>query len=242
MINIEDEIENNNENNELRDTTNKIERKDVISQEKKTSTFQFYIENKCSRKNINFENSVTNETGETLSLLNNNLNSCSLPPIRAKRKISDIENEDKRNNNDLNHKKIRRDIFGRIIKKKGKHKISFADDLYELYSLQKTNSGGRYNEDYQLSHKTIDCSFKERKGKSSKTMIYTGTNLMDDILKNDKEKSNNIKIIKDNKKSNPLVEIIDVENYKALTKRMSFIPITTIKDEAVCCSQLCLIV
>ena len=169
----------------------------------------------------------------------------------------DLKNEDDNNkyinvkisNNDLSTLKtenkpdinIRRDIFGNEIKKGGKQRISFADNVQILKSRKKFEDegswlyGNRYKQYVDLSN--INNNNKIPKIRGLKRSLIG--------LKNDKLKKR-YDIGNSDKKILSLVEVIKIENYKELNKMSNFdIPEENenIKEtqETVCCSGTCFI-
>jgi hypothetical protein len=136
--------------------------------------------------------------------------------------------------------KIRRDIFGNEIKKGGKQRISFADNVQILKSRKKFEDegswlyGNRYKQYVDLSNINNNKIPKIRGLKRS----LIG-------LKNDKLKKR-YDIGNSDKKILSLVEVIKIENYKELNKMSNFgIPKENenIKEtqDTVCCSGTCFI-
>lgn len=136
-------------------------------------------------------------------------------------------------------KKIRRDCFGRIIRKNGKHKVSFAD---EVFLLEQMGHIKRPVDDYEPAHETIDIINYDiqgvKKGKSSKTLRENNNQMM--IINNENIRKNPKK--KKGEGSNHLVEYIDVSSYKKDNKENSFLPDNFGEPTTVvCCSQMCII-
>ena len=110
---IEKEIKNNNISNKENIILNRNPKnKDYLSDIESTGNNSDKLENRT----INFTES------------NNNLNK-----IENNRYLDD-ENKDKISNENIN---VRKDIFGTEIKKGGKHKISFADNVQVLKARMK---------------------------------------------------------------------------------------------------------
>ncbi len=80
-------------------------------------------------------------------------------------KVKRINNNDFIDNQ-ISKKNLRKDIFGRIIQKKGSHKISFADDL-EMFK-NRMGCKYRYSEDNQTYVQALELIIKERKEKKVK--------------------------------------------------------------------------
>ena len=138
--------------------------------------------------------------------------------------------------------KIRRDIFGNEIKKGGKQRISFADNVHILMSRKKFEDeggwlyGNRYRQYVDLSNINNNNN-KIPKIRGLKRSLIG--------LKNDKLKKR-YDIGNSDKKILSLVEVIKIENYKELNKMSNFgIPKENenIKEtqDTVCCSGTCFI-
>lgn len=169
---------------------------------------------------INANESITGDNNNNL-IINDSLN-------------NDNNNKvDLINTNNVQIKKARRDFFGRVIKKKGKHKISFAD---EVYILKQMGQKKRYADDYEPAHETIDMTnygIRGRKGKSSKTLRINEIEILNKMKKENMNKKG--------EGSTPLVEVIEVESFKEETKQNSFLPVN-LDTTLVCCSSICLII
>ena len=150
--------------------------------------------------------------------------------------ISTLKTENKPNIN------IRRDIFGTEIKKGGKQRVSFADNVHILKSRKKFEDegvwlyGNRYRQYVDLSNINNNNN-KIPKIRGLKRSLIG--------LKNDKLKKR-YDIGNQDKKILNLDEVIKIENYKELNKMSNFgIPKENenIKEtqDTVCCSGTCFI-
>jgi len=168
----------------------------------------------------------------------------------------DLKNEEENNryinvkdsNNELSIQKeedkpkinVRRDIFGTEIKKGGKHRISFADNVHILMSKKKLADegngmiyGNRQRQSVELTNINKDNKIPRVRG-MRRSIIG---------LKNDKLKKR-YDFVNSEKKILSLVEVIEIQNYKEFNKISNFeIPEESenIKDhqDTVCCSGAC---
>ena len=181
--NIEKEIKNmsNKENLALNSNT---KNKEFLSDIESTGNNSDKLENRT----INFTES------------NKNLNK-----IENKRYLDD-ENKDKDSNENIN---VRKDIYGEEIKKGGKHKISFADNVQVLRSRKKLEKEAN-QEKNSLEVTNWNSDKKIRRIRGLKRSLIG--------LKNTKLKSIfNIESPK-KKKTNNLVEVIEIQSYKEYNK------------------------
>ena len=186
--NIEKEIKNmsNKENLALNSNT---KNKEFLSDIESTGNNSDKLENRT----INFTES------------NKNLNK-----IENKRYLDD-ENKDKDSNENIN---VRKDIYGEEIKKGGKHKISFADNVQVLRSRKKLEKEAN-QEKNSLEVTNWNSDKKIRRIRGLKRSLIG--------LKNTKLKSRfNIESPK-KKKTNNLVEVIEIQSYKEYNKIEDYI-------------------
>ena len=184
-----------------------------------------YISEKNISKNIFSKKDLKNEDDNNKYIIVKN----------STNELSTLKTENKPNI------KIRRDIFGTEIKKGGKQRISFADNVHILKSRKKFEDegfwlyGNRYRQYVDLSN--INNNNKMPKIRGLKRSLIG--------LKNDKLKKR-YDIGNSDKKILSLVEVIKIENYKELNKMSNFgIPKENenIKEtqDTVCCSGTCFI-
>lgn len=148
---------------------------------------------------------------------NNNLNK------NENNRYLDDENRDKDSSNNENIN-IRKDIFGNEIKKGGKHKISFADNVQVLKARMKLEKETNWNSDKRL-----------RRVRGLRRSLIG--------LKNTKLKSR-FNIESPKKKGNNLVEVIEIQSYKQYNKNEFLNSIdeeNNTNKETVCCSSTCFI-
>lgn len=180
--------------------------------------FHIENENKTSYNTYNSSKNFLLPKENDDSTVNNNR---SIPSFRSFKSIS-IE---KHINKSDPQKKIRKDLFGNIIKKKGSHKISFADDLQVFKNRMGCNY--HYSEENQFNVQTLELIIRERK----------------EVKKEDNKKSKE-KDRKISRESSALVEIILVESYKKINRKMSFIPLASPEgmiETGFCCQKTCII-
>ena len=144
----------------------------------------------------------------------------------------------------LEEPRIRRDNFGREIKKGGKHKIAFADDLDIIKSLTPENPNvcdikkrGRINSSSSknLNFKNSLSKFKEIK--RSNSFNCDRSSIIQSIYNISKKKRKSKKKLKDS-----IVHIIEVENLKSETKLNTFSikkHVNLAEEEKVSCSCYC---
>lgn len=171
----------------------------------------------------------------------------------------DLEKEEENNryinvkdiNNELSIQKeedkpkinVRRDIFGTEIKKGGKHRISFADNVHILMSKKKLVDegnlihGNKQRQSVELTNINKDNKIQIPRVRGMRRSIIG--------LKNDKLKKR-YDFGNSDKKILSLVEVIEIQNYKEFNKISNFeIPEENenIKDhqDTVCCSGACFI-
>lgn len=201
--------------------------------EEKETDNKFNVNNETEENIINTNNSNLKSSSIISPRKENEVNTDGIASPKIDNIINNTSEIDTKNN-----KKIRKDFFGRTIKKKGKQKVSFAD---EIYILKEMASMKRCKEDYEPPHDTIhlnDNEFKERRGKSSKSVKLDNFHLINEIMN---KQANNKNQNNKNDESTPLVEIVCVESYKAMNKKNSYIPPSSFGDTTVCCSTFCLI-
>jgi len=136
---------------------------------------------------------------------------------------------------EVNKIKVRKDNFGNEIKKGGKQKIIFKDNLEILDSLKEIDSIKKIK---NLDSKSFDeYSFPKLKSKSrSSTPKISRAIMMKNIYNIFSVKNYKIK------NGNPLVNIIDVECIKEETKYNTYTiknHIINAEEEQVCCSFYC---
>ena len=148
------------------------------------------------------------------------------------------------NNKFMEDTKIRKDNFGREIKKGGKHKIAFADDLDIIQSLTPDNN----NNCKYISRKSFrikdNSPLKLRNSLSNIIKIKRSNSLKNDrssikkiIYNISKSKTKTKKKFK-----NSIVDIINVEKLKEENKLNTFFMkkrIINSEEENVCCSCYC---
>ena len=208
--NIEKEIRNisNKENIILnRNTKNK----DILSDIESTGNNSDKLENRT----INFTES------------NNHLKR-----VENKRYLDD-DNKDKKSNENSN---ARKDIYGEEIKKGGKHKISFADNVQVLRARMKLEKESIPDKNsLEVTNWNSDKKIRRIRG-LRRSLIG---------LKNAKLKSR-FNIESPKKKVNNLVEVIEIPSYKQYNKNeyLNF-PEDEIQNstnkETICCSSICFI-
>ena len=154
----------------------------------------------------------------------------------------------KDSNNDLSIQKeeekskinVRRDIFGTEIKKGGKHKISFADNVHILMSKKKLADegnlmhGNKQNQSFELTNINKDNKIQIPRVRGIRRSIIG--------LKNDKLKKRYDFGDSDKK----ILSLVEVKNYKEFNKISNFEiqeENENIKDhqDTVCCSGVCFI-
>lgn len=146
-------------------------------------------------------------------------------------------------NNNLNSQNIhiRKDIYGTEIKKGGKQRISFADNIQILkakikldYDNQNKNNNNNINNDMDIKINKFHSDKRIRKINGLKHSILELKKLKD--LKLVHKENSNIKI-------NKLVEIIEIENFKEENKNPFSYPYGDgeyiIDKETICCSASC---
>ena len=136
---------------------------------------------------------------------------------------------------------IRKDNFGNEIKKGGKHKIAFADDLKLIKSLMENDS--RRNNTKKTQNFSPSKSVEKRVPplirtvKRSNTFKNNRTSTIKNIYKIFKNNLNNAKIL-----CEPLVNVINIKCIKEETKTNTYIFRNNIKsaeEEQVSCSCYC---
>ena len=142
---------------------------------------------------------------------------------------------------ELNQPNIRKDNFGNEIKKGGKHKIIFADDLKLKQSLMENDSLGnnkkRTQEFSPSRNLEKEISPIIRTVKRSNTFKNKKASTIKSFYKIFKKNLNNTKILYE-----PLVNIINIKCIKEETKANTYIFRNNIKsaeEEQVCCSCYC---
>ena len=225
-----------NESNQYQKLGNK---KDIP----KNLIFKHYMNN--LKENIKLEDfdiaSVSTHKNSADSL--NSLNTLKEKEIHFSSRLHNKNVKNKLTNIYCEEPKKRKDNFGREIKKGGKHKIAFVDDLDIIKSINLEN-GNRYIS--KKSGKLINLSStKNIRGslsiikeiKRSNSCKNDRSNMMTNIYNILKTKTKSKKKFKES-----FVNIIDVENLKGETKLNTY----TIKnrmvlseEENVCCSCYC---
>ena len=208
--NIEKEIKYNNIQNKENIILNRnTKNKDFLSDIESTGNNSDKLENRT----INYTES------------NNNLNK-----IENNRYLDDA-NIDKNSNENIH---VRKDIFGTEIKKGGKHKISFADNVQVLKArmkLEKENN--QENNNLEVTNWNSDKRIRRVRG-LRRSLIG---------LKNTKLKSR-FNIESPKKKANNLVEVIEIQSYKQYNKNEflnSLDEENNTNKETICCSSICFI-
>ena len=200
---------------------NNILNKENIILNKNTKNKLFLSDIESTGNNSDkFDNRTINYTES-----NNNINK-----IENNRYL-DGENIDKISNENIN---VRKDIFGTEIKKGGKHKISFADNVQVLKArmkLEKENN--QENNNLEVTNWNSDKRIRRVRGLRRSLLG----------LKNTKLKSK-FNIESPKKKTNNLVEVIEIQSYKQYNKN-EFLNVLDEEDntkkETVCCSSICII-
>ena len=141
----------------------------------------------------------------------------------------------------LEESKIRRDIFGREIKRGGKHKISFADDLDIIKSLMPdkiSENSIRKNRRINSPAKNLKSSLATIKEiKRSYSLKYDRSSMLKNIYNISKKKTKSERKLKDS-----IVHIIEVENLKSENKLNTFSiknRTNLAEEENVSCSCYC---
>ena len=159
--------------------------------------------------------------------VNNNLNK-----IENSRYLND-ENKDKNSIENINSRK---DIYGAEIKKGGKHKISFADNVQVLRTkmkLEKENN--KEKNSLEISNWNSDKKIKRIRGLKGSLIGFKNKNL-----------KSRFNIESPIKKVNKLVEVIEIQSYKQYNK-IEYLNSQddenekNTKEETVCCSSACFI-
>ena len=150
------------------------------------------------------------------------------------------------NNIFLEETKKRTDNFGREIKKGGKHKIAFADDLDIIKSLlpekPENNSKHISRKSMRIKNhtplKNLRISFTSiKKEKRSNSLNNDRSSIKKIIYNISKKKTKSQKKFK-----NSIVDIINVENLKEETKLNTYSiknRVANVEEENVCCSCYC---
>ena len=159
--------------------------------------------------------------------VNNNLNK-----IENSRYLND-ENKDKNSIENINSRK---DIYGAEIKKGGRHKISFADNVQVLrrkMKLEKENN--KEKNSFEISNWNSDKKIKRIRGLKGSLIGFKNKNL-----------KSRFNIESPIKKVNKLVEVIEIQSYKQYNK-IEYLNSQddeneeNNKEETVCCSSTCFI-
>ena len=159
--------------------------------------------------------------------VNNNLNK-----IENSRYLND-ENKDKNSIENINSRK---DIYGAEIKKGGRHKISFADNVQVLrrkMKLEKENN--KEKNSFEISTWNSDKKIKRIRGLKGSLIGFKNKNL-----------KSRFNIESPIKKVNKLVEVIEIQSYKQYNK-IEYLNSQddeneeNNKEETVCCSSTCFI-
>ena len=167
--------------------------------------------------------------------------------IKSKQNIFTDENENKRyinikesnDNSNIQKKHIRKDVYGKEIKKGGNHRVTFADNVQMIKSRIKLEESNNNKND------NINDSIGENKIKRVRTLKKS---LLD--LKNLKNMQKKFDMERPEKKKMKLVDVIEIENYKEYNKNDYLYPQYGVYDdlenqidnqEAICCTGICFI-
>ena len=210
-----------------------------------------HLENNIKQKRFIFSNILNININDFSNTIETSFHTAS----SKKNILFNIENENEnKNKNKLNLKKnlnilfsqdelnkhnVRKDNYGKEIKKGGKHKITFADDLKLIQSL--------------MGNESLRNSAKKPKffslSKTLKDIILpiTSTSKRSNTYKNNRTSTlkNIYNIFKKNLKNKrklcmPLVNVINIQCIKEETKvNTYFFRNNTHKEEEVCCSCYC---
>ena len=134
------------------------------------------------------------------------------------------------NNSDFGKKHIRKDVYGKEIKKGGNHHVTFADNVQMIKTRMKIEENKNNNND----------SYGENKIKRVKTLRRSLIDLKKMQKRFDMERP-------ERKKMN-LVDVIEIENYKEFNKNDYLYPQdyydrenNSENQEAICCSGVCFV-
>ena len=149
------------------------------------------------------------------------------PKNKNKNENDRYNNKDNENNTNLNSQitPVRRDIFGREIKKGGKHKISFADNVHILQARMKFEKKGiKGNSNRNSNRNSIELNTPPHSDKT----VRKGLRRSLIEIKNQKFFKNFD--FDESKKVNKLVEVIEVIKMKIYMLLMMIIMIRKMKE------------
>jgi hypothetical protein len=178
---------------------------------------------------------ITNEINSSVN--NSDKNTNKLINISSKTNNEIIEPENMRyrdikerdDNSDIGKKHIRKDVYGKEIKKGGNHRITFADNVQMIKRRMKMEESQNINNDF----------IGESKIKRVRTLRRSLIDLKNMHKRFDMDSP-------ERKKMN-LVDIIEVENFKEFNKNDYLYPQYYDKEdnlenqEAICCSGICFV-
>ena len=166
---------------------------------------------KNTNKLINISSKINNEINEPENM-----------------RYRDIKERD--DNSDIGKKHIRKDVYGKEIKKGGNHRVTFADNVQMIKTRMKMEESQNNNN---------NDSIGEPKIKRVRTLRRSLIDLKNMQKRFDMERP-------ERKKMN-LVDIIEIENFKEFNKNDYLYPQSNDREdnlgnqEAICCSGICLV-
>jgi hypothetical protein len=229
-----------------------IDQKSISNKNLNLQKLEFINDYKDLKKKIVFSEleSITTSTHK------NSADSCNFikekeAPFSTRLTVSELNNQRDLIYLNTDRSKKRKDYFGREIKKGGKHKISFADDLDIIKSLSPDiNNNNTNNKDINKSleiRKSLHNNLSKRKylllpiiSTQKRPNSYNNSRFC--LIKNIYNMSK-IKTKLNNKFKESNVHVINIENLKKETKLNTFLinknktPIP--EEENVCCSCYC---
>ena len=167
--------------------------------------------------------------------------------IKSKQNTFTDEKENKRyinvkesNDNNIQKKHIRKDVYGKEIKKGGNHRVTFADNVQMIKSRIKLEESHN-----TAKNENNNDSIGDNKIKRVRTLKKS---LLD--LKNIKKMQEKFDMERTERKKMKLVDVIEIENYKEYNKNDYLYPQYGVYDdlenkidnqEAICCTGICFV-
>ena len=188
-------------------------------------------------------NSTGNNSDKNINKVNLNQSKKNLTNNEQEQNMP-IDNKEIEQNLDTqkveNSQHIRRDVYGKEIKKGGNHRITFADNVQMIKARMKIKEDVNLQKSQNINNESVShTDNKIRRVRSLKRSLI-------DLKELKLQKKSNIE--NSDRKLFNLVEVIEIQNYKELNKNEFLYPQddknkeeSIENQEAICCSGICCI-
>ena len=213
---------------------------------KKTKHNKSYLiltRNTLNKEILSDINSTGNNSDRNINKVNLNQSKKNLTNNEKEQNMP-IDNKEIEQNLDTqkveNSQHIRRDVYGKEIKKGGNHRITFADNVQMIKARMKIKEDVNLQKSQNINNESVShTDNKIRRVRSLKRSLI-------DLKELKLQKKSNIE--NSDRKLFNLVEVIEIQNYKELNKNEFLYPQddrnkeeSIENQEAICCSGICCI-